>query len=66
MTTEPVTYHVSFKEFQDFAKESGWLPMKLSVKEDKISTIYLTKEGFSLYADFDPKTLNLISNVDRR
>jgi len=63
MTTEPIT--ATLLEYKAFAQAAGWLSLKLTVKPDKVSTIYLTQEGQSLYADFDLKTFNLVSNVDR-
>lgn len=64
MTTDSIT--ATLQEYKAFAQAAGWLPLKLTVKPDKISTIYLTQEGATLYADFDPKTLNLSSTIDRR
>jgi hypothetical protein len=51
--------------YQKRAFDYGWTPLRIANDGKKISTIYLTQEGQSLYADFDTKTECLISNVDR-
>ena len=51
--------------YETRAKIWDWFLLKKRYSKVDILTIYLTPEGATVYATFDIKTLNLISNVDR-
>jgi hypothetical protein len=52
--------------YQQKADNYGWLPLRFTNDGKRINTVYLTKQGFTVYADFDTKTERLISTIDRR